>query len=111
MRRLLKPPARLTRLHDWPDEAQVAVAQRERVPLQWAMTETNLGFVLIDVGQRTRDPTPLEEAVTALEGAVPVFQSANSHYCQSAQHCLERAKYALSILQRKSAGTQSDSSQ
>gem|GEM_PF-6744800 len=35
---------------------------RERVPLQWATTQTNLGIALQTLGERESDPVRLEAA-------------------------------------------------
>ena len=43
---------------------------RDRVPLEWAMTQNNLGLVLASLGGRERDTTLLEEAVAAFRGAL-----------------------------------------
>jgi hypothetical protein len=46
---------------------------RARVPLQWAMTESNLGNALSTVGERTKDDAKLREARTAINVAFEVF--------------------------------------
>jgi tetratricopeptide (TPR) repeat protein len=43
---------------------------RERVPLDWAMTQTNLGNTLSSLGQRERGTARLEEAVAAYREAL-----------------------------------------
>src|SRR5438270_7231514 len=43
---------------------------RERAPLQWAMTQNNLGTVLAPLGERESGTTRLEEAVTAYREAL-----------------------------------------
>jgi tetratricopeptide (TPR) repeat protein len=43
---------------------------RERVPLQWAMTENNLGTALYTLGTRESDTARLGEAVRAFRGAL-----------------------------------------
>ncbi|MEM6762871.1 MAG: hypothetical protein AAF615_08340, partial [Pseudomonadota bacterium] len=42
----------------------------ERVPLQWAMTQNNLGTALQTLGERESDTTRLEAAVAAFTGAL-----------------------------------------
>jgi hypothetical protein len=43
---------------------------RERVPLDWAMTQYNLGTVLSSLGARENSTARLEEAVTAFRAAL-----------------------------------------
>jgi tetratricopeptide (TPR) repeat protein len=43
---------------------------RERVPLQWAQTQTNLGFALFRLGERESGTARLEEAVAAYRAAL-----------------------------------------
>ena len=43
---------------------------RERVPLQWATTQNNLGIVLGSLGERESGTTKLEEAVFAFREAL-----------------------------------------
>jgi tetratricopeptide (TPR) repeat protein len=43
---------------------------RERMPLEWAMTQHNLGFALWTLGERESGTARLEEAVTALRAAL-----------------------------------------
>jgi hypothetical protein len=49
---------------------------RERVPLQWATTQTNFGTALTVLGERESGTAQLEEALTALESAHSVYQAA-----------------------------------
>jgi hypothetical protein len=53
---------------------------RERVPLQWAMTQTNLGTALETLGERERGTARLEEAVVAYDAALTVFVPARADY-------------------------------
>ncbi len=46
---------------------------RERVPLQWAMTQTNLGNALRTLGERESGPARLEEAVAAYREALKEY--------------------------------------
>jgi len=63
---------------------------RERVPLQWAVTQMNLGTALLTLGEREAGTGRLEEAVTAYDAALQVFVSARSDYyiegCRNAQN-------------------------
>jgi tetratricopeptide (TPR) repeat protein len=43
---------------------------RERVPLQWAMTQNNLGLALWTLGERESGTARLEEAVAAYRDAL-----------------------------------------
>jgi hypothetical protein len=54
---------------------------RERVPLGWAMTQNNLGTVLLSLGERENDAARLDEALQAMEGAWEVYKDAGmDHY-------------------------------
>jgi hypothetical protein len=58
-------------------EAGVALEEqtRERVPLQWAMTQNNLGNALFRLGERESVTARLEEAVAAYRAALERLQS------------------------------------
>jgi tetratricopeptide (TPR) repeat protein len=43
---------------------------RDRVPLEWAMTQNNLGVALATLGERQRNVAPLEEAIAAFQQAL-----------------------------------------
>ena len=43
---------------------------RERVPLDWALTQNNLGLVLLRLGERESGTERLEQAVTAFQAAL-----------------------------------------
>ena len=43
---------------------------RERVPLDWAMTQSNLGTALSMLGERRGDEKTLEEAIAAFREAL-----------------------------------------
>jgi IS5 family transposase len=49
---------------------------RERVPLQWATTQDNLGNALETLGVRTHDRTKLKEARKAVDAAFEGFVQA-----------------------------------
>jgi hypothetical protein len=63
--RRLKPDETLDFEHDALKERT-----RERVPLNWAMTQNNLGIALQNLGERESGTERLEEAVTAYRGAL-----------------------------------------
>ncbi|BCF96939.1 hypothetical protein PPGU19_015080 [Paraburkholderia sp. PGU19] len=46
---------------------------RERVPLDWAMTQSNLGVALLRLGERESGTTRLEEAVAACHAALTEY--------------------------------------
>ena len=46
---------------------------RERVPLEWAMTQMNLGLALRSLGERESDTTRLTQAVTAFQQTLLEF--------------------------------------
>lgn len=48
---------------------------RERVPLQWAATQNNLGAALWTLGEREGSTERLKEAVTAFRAALKVFKT------------------------------------
>jgi hypothetical protein len=48
-------------------DAEIA---RDRAPLDWAFTETNLGAALVMLGEREKGTAPLEEAVATLHEAL-----------------------------------------
>ena len=48
----------------------VELTNRERVPLEWAMTQHNLGTALLRLGRRESGTTKLEEAVAAFREAL-----------------------------------------
>ena len=48
---------------------------RDRVPLDWAMTQMNLGTALETLGQRESGTAHLEEAVAALDACLAVTNS------------------------------------
>jgi tetratricopeptide (TPR) repeat protein len=53
---------------------------RERVPLDWAMTQNNLGTALQMLGERESGTARLEEAVAAYRAALEVFRGAGADF-------------------------------
>ena len=51
---------------------------RERVPLDWARTQNNLGNALRNLGERESGTARLEEAVAAYDAALTVFVPARA---------------------------------
>ncbi len=66
---------------------------RERVPLDWAMTQNNLGNALATLGGRESGTARLEEAVAAYRAALEVFtQPGLEYYRGIAQGNVDRAQ-------------------
>jgi hypothetical protein len=62
---------------------------RERVPLDWATTQNNLGTALATLGERESGTARLDEAVEAFREALGVFEPVQaSHYAQLARQNL-----------------------
>jgi tetratricopeptide (TPR) repeat protein len=55
--------------------AVLGLAPRERVPLDWAMTQNNLGTALRTLGQRESGTARLEEAVAAWNDCLEITAS------------------------------------
>jgi hypothetical protein len=51
---------------------------RERAPLQWAMTQNNLGYALRALGERESGTARLEEAVAASRDALKEWTRENA---------------------------------
>jgi hypothetical protein len=69
---------------------------RERVPMQWALTQMNLGVTLKRLGERESGTGKLEEAVAADREALKEFTPAGAPYQhQIAQGNLDRANELL----------------
>ena len=73
---------------------------RERVPLQWAATQNNLGSALSTLGERESGPARLEEAVAAYREAlkektrerVPLDWAATQNNLDTALRLLDERK-------------------
>jgi tetratricopeptide (TPR) repeat protein len=83
-------------------EAAVAAYQealkertRERVPLDWAMTQSNLGNALERLGEREAGTDRLEAAVTAYQEALQVWSGTSESDAKMAQDNLQHAQAAL----------------
>jgi hypothetical protein len=55
--------------------AALEVCTREQVPLDWAMTQYNLGNALGALGERERRTARLEEAATAFDACLTVMDT------------------------------------
>ena len=74
---------------------------RERVPLDWAMTQNNLGTALTRLGERESGTARLEEAVAAYRAALEVFREAQAaYYIQKAENNLQKAEALLAARRR-----------
>ena len=72
------------------------------MPLQWAITQYNLGLALATLGERESGPARLEQAVSAFRDALQEFtQEQTPRYHSMAQRSLE---IVLEALQKKQAG-------
>ena len=49
---------------------------RERVPLQWAVTQHNLAVVHRALFEKDREPRHLDDAIEAIDGALEEFWTA-----------------------------------
>jgi len=69
---------------------------RERVPLDWAMTQNNLGNALLSLGERESGTEKLEEAVAAYREALKELTTgASPHNHSIAQRNLDRVTKLL----------------
>jgi hypothetical protein len=76
--------------------AALEVRTRERVPLDWAGTQNNLGNALSTLGEREDGTQRLDEAVTAYRAGLEVFKAARaSHFVGVAERNLARAEALL----------------
>jgi len=76
---------------------------RDLVPLDWAMTQNNLGGALAILGERETGTAKLEKAMVAFREALVVFESAKAdHYVTVARNNLKRAERLLEERQYES---------
>jgi hypothetical protein len=73
-----------------------------RVPLDWAMTQNNLGNALDDLGTRTHDTNELCQALGKHVSAWQVFSEAAPHYASVA---VAAAKADVEAIHHQSQGT------
>ncbi len=74
---------------------------RQRVPLDWAMTQNNLGTALQALGERESGTARLEEAVAAYREALGVLEGAEAdHYLSAVRGNLARAERLLDARRR-----------
>jgi len=72
------------------------------VPLDWAMTQNNLGLALTDLGERMRDTDALCEALRDHVSAWQVSSEAAPHYASIA---VAGAKTVVAAIHNQSRGT------
>jgi hypothetical protein len=66
------------------------------VPLEWAITQNNLGLALATLGEQESGTQRLEEAVGAYNAALDVFEAAGAeYYVTNTRGNLERARALL----------------
>jgi hypothetical protein len=53
---------------------------REKVPLDWAVTQNNLGNALMMLGERKSDPARLQDAVSAYNNALAISREVKADY-------------------------------
>jgi tetratricopeptide (TPR) repeat protein len=68
----------------------------ERTPLDWAMTQNNLGNALAALGERESGTARLQEAVAAYDAALSVFVLTRADYHTG--HCRANRERALALL-------------
>ena len=74
------------------------------MPLQWAMTQNNLGAALSRLGERESGTARLEEAVAAYGNALAVFAPALAdHYVGVTRQNLARAQAIIAKRQTEAA--------
>ncbi|MEK1895071.1 MAG: hypothetical protein AAAB20_17665, partial [Rhizobium sp.] len=74
---------------------------RERVPLDWASTQNNLGVALACLGEHDSDPARLEEALAALRMALKErTRKRVPHQWAMTQNNLDTALACLQALER-----------
>ena len=72
---------------------------RERVPLQWAMTQMNLGNALLRLGERESGTACLDEAVVAYDGALEIISASRSDYYETI--CRSNRARTLALIENR----------
>jgi hypothetical protein len=67
------------------------------VPLDWALTQTNLGITFATLGERESGTVSLEAAVAAYDAALPLFGSAPRY----AEICIANRERAVALLNQR----------
>jgi len=68
------------------------------VPLDWAMTQNNLGLALERLGERESGTAHLDEAVAAYNAASEVFSASRTDYYEI---CRSNRMRILSLIERR----------
>jgi exonuclease VII small subunit len=75
---------------------------RERVPLDWAMTQMNLGLALWTLGERTKRRETLVDARAAIAGAFEAFMAAGQEHRRAAfEAWLANADATIARMERR----------
>jgi exonuclease VII small subunit len=72
---------------------------RERVPLQWAGTQMNLGTALWSLGERESGTARLGEAVAAYDRALEIFSASHLEYYGTM--CRSNRARALALIENR----------
>jgi hypothetical protein len=81
--------------------ALLKLRTRERVPLQWATTQNNLGIALDLLAVLNRDRAKLEEAPKAVKAAFEVFmQAGQENYRRYFEDSLRKIDSQLAVQQK-----------
>ena len=81
---------------------------RDRVALQRATTQNNLGNALSRLGERESGTTRMEDAVAAYQDALGIFEAADAaHYASGTKGNLERVNALLAERRGLSGGASS----
>jgi len=77
-------------------EAALSVRTREAAPVDWAMTQNNLGNALQALGAGRRDPAIIERAIAAIDAAAEALDAAgHAAYAATARSNRDRAAAVL----------------
>jgi hypothetical protein len=72
--------------------------RRDRVPLDWATAQMNLGTTLETLGERESGTARLEEAMTAYNGATEIFSVSHRDYYETI--CCSNRERAIALIGR-----------
>jgi exonuclease VII small subunit len=81
--------------------AALAERTRERVPLDWAGTQNNLGTALSTLGERESGTARLEEAIAAYRNAYDLYREAG--YTQHNDYFEKRIAAVKKLIAKKTA--------
>jgi hypothetical protein len=72
---------------------------RGRVPLDWALTQNNIGRALLELGRRLKSVEHLQAAQSAFSGSRDVFQTTQTPYEEYFSSIIAETDTALEALQ------------